>query len=232
MIKIQNNSAPLLLAIFMVTNLSACSVFNKASSFLGDKKTVNYQNNASVKDLELPPDLTAPEFDKEFELPSATVSAVAMTNGTSFRSSASRANPQTRTGSLASIRMVGSETVLQVNDTYPRALILTDIMLARMGFAILSRNATGDVYRVQYNGDDVDIGQRSSGISGLFNRAKNMVGLRSTENKALVKGQTYQVSITNQSGVGVVRFSNVAGQALPSAAHTKIISLLNNEFNR
>ena len=232
MIKLQNNMVSILLAIFIVTNLSACSAFNKVGSFLGDKKTVNYQNNASVKDLEFPPDLTAPEFDKEFELPSTTVSAVAMSNGTSFQPNATSVNFQTRSGDLASIRSLGGESVLQVNDTYPRALVLTDIMLERMGFSIISRNAAGNVYRVQYNGEDIDIGEKSGRISGFFNRAKDIVGFGGSNNKALVKGQIYQTTISNQQGVGIVRFTNAAGQALPSKAHTKIITLLNNEFNR
>lgn len=233
MIKLRNNTTSLLLAIFVVTNLAACSAFNKVTGILSDKKTVNYENNASVKDLELPPDLTAPEFDKEFELPPATVSAVAVSIGTSFQPTAAvGVNTQVRSGKLATMRTIGGETVLQINDTYPRALVLTDIMLVRMGFTVLSRNAAGNVYRVQYNGSDVSTGEKSGKISGFFNRAKSVVGLGRSGDKALVKGQIYQATISNQQGVGIVRFTSDAGQALAPAAHTKIITMLNDEFNR
>ena len=233
MIKLQNNTASLLLAIFVVTNLAACSAFNKVTGMLSDKKTVNYENNASVKDLEFPPDLTAPEFDKEFELPPTTVSAVAVANGSTFRPTAAvGVNTQVRSGELATMRTIGGETVLQINDTYPRALVLTDIMLVRMGFTVLSRNAAGNVYRVQYNGSDVSTGEKSGKVSGFFNRAKSIVGLGASNDKALVKGQIYQASISNQQGLAIVRFTSDAGQPLASLAHTKIITLLNDEFNR
>jgi hypothetical protein len=137
-----------------------------------------------------------------------------------------------RSGNLASIVTSGGETVLQVHDTYPRSLILTDIMLTRMGFAILSRNSAGNVIRAQYNGNDVESGEKRSGISSWFNRTKSFVGLGSKDNKALVRGRIYQISITNQQGANLVRFAGSAGASLSSVAQKKIITMLNSEFNR
>ncbi len=248
MIKLPQSIVTLSMSLLVITSLSACSVFNKVGSFLGDKKTVNYQNNASVKNLEFPPDLTAPEFDKAFELPTGTVSVVSMRNGgvapkqrsnnytvsptsTNISNNSSQTH-KTRTGDLASIRTQGGSSVLQVHDTYSRALILTDIMLTRMGFSILSRNSAGNVYRVQYKGNDVGLGENQSRVSGWFSRAKSLVGLQNKNSKALAKGRIYQVSISNQQGVTLVRFAGDAGQTLSSTSHTKIITLLNSEFNR
>lgn len=74
---------PQLLKLSMVSlvllSVSACSVVD---NFVDTKKNrVNYKNNKSVKALDFPPDLTAPEFDMAFVLPAdGIVSASAMSN--------------------------------------------------------------------------------------------------------------------------------------------------------
>ncbi len=83
MIKHLKQKSPQLLKLFMASfvlmSVSACSVVD---NFVDTKKNrVNYQNNKSVKALDFPPDLTAPEFDMAFVLPADGVaSAAAMDN--------------------------------------------------------------------------------------------------------------------------------------------------------
>ena len=83
MIKHLKQKSPQLLKLFMASfvlmSVSACSVVD---NFVDTKKNrVNYQNNKSVKALDFPPDLTAPEFDMAFVLPAdGVVSASAMGN--------------------------------------------------------------------------------------------------------------------------------------------------------
>ena len=83
MIKHLKQKPPQLLKLFMASfvlmSVSACSVVD---NFVDTKKNrVNYQNNKSVKSLDFPPDLTAPEFDMAFVLPTdGVVSASAMGN--------------------------------------------------------------------------------------------------------------------------------------------------------
>ena len=138
----------------------------------------------------------------------------------------------TRTGALASIKTQGGETLLQVNDTYQRAQILTSIMLERMGFTVLSRDPASGTLSVRYNGSNVDVGKPKRGVSGFFNRAKGMLGMSGADNKALVNGETYRVSVLNQQGAPLVRIARASGSPLSTAAHAKIITMLNNEFNR
>ncbi len=51
-------------------------------------------------------------------------------------------------------------------------------------------------------------------------------------NPALVKGGNYRVSVINAQGVPLVRFAKSEGTVLTTAEHARIITLLNNEFNK
>ncbi len=227
-----------LISLIVLLSFSGCS---RLDSFLDAKDRVNYQSNNTVKPLDFPPDLTAPEFDKEFELPSATTNknTVSMRSGglisnnsvtpTSFSVGPAANQPSqstaSRAGRLSTLTRQGNKTVLRVNDTYPRSLILMDIMLERTNFTVLSRNSAAGLYTVQYNGNE--------GIApkGWFSRAKNAVGL-SDNNNSLAKGNKYQINIKNQQGAPLVSFKTEAGQDLPEATHQKLLTLLDNAFNR
>lgn len=228
--------------VLIALSLSACSRSPLAgvNEILSGKKRVNYENNATVKDLEFPPDLTAPEYDRAFDLPSLG-KTVSLRSGGYISSNAfprtsvnSRPSASQRTGNLSSVRSQGGETVLQIHDSYQRALILTDIMLARMGFSVVSRNTTGNVMRAQYNGNNVSLGEAPSKgrIASFFDRTKRLIGVSSKSSFALEKGKMYQISIASSQGINLLRVSGDAGQALPASAKSKIISMLNTEFNR
>lgn len=240
MIKLRHITTSLAI-VLVLSSLSACSRSPLAgvNEILSGKRNVNYEKNSSVKDLEVPPDLTAPDYDRSFELPtlgrSGTVSLRSggyVTSNASFSGSANV--PQQRTGNLSSIRSKDGETVLQINDTYPRALILTDIILTRMGFSVLSRNSAGNLIRVKYNGNDVALNNEPAKgrIAGFFDRTKRLVGMGSKSGKALEKGKNYQVTVSSEAGINLLRVRGDSGQSLPAAAQSKIISLLNDEFNR
>ena len=75
----KRKSPQLLILLYILINISACSVVDN----LVDTKRSNldYKNNETVKTLDFPPDLTAPEFDMAFVLPANGVaSASAMSN--------------------------------------------------------------------------------------------------------------------------------------------------------
>ena len=215
--------------IFMipvVLTLSACSRIN---SFLDSKVSVNYGNNTSVKALEIPPDLTSPQFDDAFALPTGgTVSAVALQGGDVYIPPSGLSAKTTpvitpRTGQLSSVRSQADETVLQIHDTYQRALVLTDIILQRMGFSMLSTNPKKGLLRVEYNGNDISLNEKKNFLSRLF---------KGSGTHALSKGHTYQVQINEEDGVPLVRFKDANGKALKPRAQTRIINLMNDEFNR
>ncbi len=75
-----NKSLQLFIALFMLVSLSACS---KVDNFLDttNNSKLDYKNNQTVKKLDFPPDLTAPEYDMAFVLPAnGVVSASSISN--------------------------------------------------------------------------------------------------------------------------------------------------------
>lgn len=62
----KNKSLQLLIVLFISLGVSACSTIDNLTS---SKSSIKYQHNKTVKSLEFPPDLTAPEFDMAFVLP-------------------------------------------------------------------------------------------------------------------------------------------------------------------
>jgi uncharacterized lipoprotein len=243
MINLQNRIVSMLVIAMLSTNLSSCSSFNKVGSFLSDKKTVNYQRNNSVKNLEFPPDLTTPEFDKEFVLPGASaLNTVSLRSGgvvstnrvdnfppdnTSSVSPVASVQGQ-RTGALSSIKSLSGKAVLHIHDSYPRALILTEIMLERLKFSIVSNNAGNGTYHVKYNGEDLQEEKKKGFLSGTFNYFKGLTA--GSNNKILSSGKVYQVQLVNSNGVPLLSFKSSVGKILPSNA--QIIALFNDEFNR
>jgi len=232
MINLRHRTLSMTLILVSIISLSACSNNSPLGKFKGalaDRGTVNYQNNQKVKQLEVPPDLTQPEFDKSFELPTGVVSAVSLENGTAMPSTTTNSNVGVvRKGDLATIRTVAGRSVLQINDTYPRALILTEIMLTRMGFATTNKSAAGDVITARYNGSDVTVNGKRN---GFFSKAKSLVGLGGGNNKALTRGKSYRATIQNSQGSPIVSITPSAG-IMSDAANTKVITLLNSAFNK
>ncbi len=204
MVKIRANKFSQLMAISVLLSLSGCSGID---SLFDTKARVNYQNNKTIKTLDFPPDLTSPEFDKEFELPSGVTNTVSMrTGGVISRSRvevpAAQQPQQTspkRAKTLSTLITKGGDAVLRINDSYPRSLILMDIMLERMGFTVSDRNLAAGIYTAHANGNNAT---------------------------------TYQVHIKKQPDFPLVSFTTEKGKALPAAAHMKLLTSLNNAFNR
>ncbi len=74
----ENKNRLVFVILILVLGLSSCSAVD---SVLDTKNRIDYKNNRSVKALDFPPDLTAPEFDTAFALPAdGVVSASSMAN--------------------------------------------------------------------------------------------------------------------------------------------------------
>jgi len=233
MINVQKKILSILIVLVTLFGLSACSTLDRVGGFLNDRGSVDYQNNTSVKQLEIPPDLTKPEFDKAFELPTGVISAVSLKNGGSGVIEEPRSNVgAVRRGDLSSVRTISGSSVLQVNDSYPRSLILTGIILNKMGFSILNKSPSGDVITVKYNGKDVPIFEgEKSGFLGKFRILLGSESRKVRSNKALINGHNYRFNINNEQGAPIVRVSKSNDKNLSEAARTKIITLLNTAFN-
>jgi uncharacterized lipoprotein len=213
-----NNVIKFALLLFVISGITACSTINSAadkvtSLVTGKKAVARHENNKSVKDLEFPPDLTAPEFDRAFDLPTGTVTASSLnsvtttptyTNTSTVSAQTTAALAKPRSASFSTIKKQGNDSYLQINDKYERALLLTEIILERMQFKVVNKMlATGEM-NVRYQGND----------------------------PALVKGGNYRVSVINAQGIPLVRIAKTEGTVLTTAQHAQIISLLNKEFNK
>lgn len=233
MINLQRKTIFIILVLIAILGLSACSTVGKIKGVLNDRGSLDYQKNQAIKDLQIPPDLTTPEFDKAFELPTGVISAVSLKNGGSgsIQGTGVTSNSNVgavRSGDLSSIRTIAGRSVLKVNDTYPRSLVLTEIMLTRIGFTTLSKSSAGDSITARYNGSNITVNGKRT---GFFSKAKGLVGL-GRDNNALINGESYRVTIKNEQGSPIVRFARVNAKGISNAAHEKIITLLNNAFNR
>lgn len=69
----------LTVVLVLLSGIVGCSAVDNV---MDTKNTINYKNNQSVKKLDFPPDLTAPEFDMAFSLPAdGVVSASQLEKG-------------------------------------------------------------------------------------------------------------------------------------------------------
>lgn len=212
----------------LALSLTACS---KMNYLLDSKVSLNYQNNQAVKAMEVPPDLTAPQFDRAFDLPEGgTISAAAMQNGglapVGFVAPAVSAPGGERAGVLSSVKSHNGNEVVEINDKYSRALVLTEIILKRMNFNMVSRDDANGLYKVEYNGEDVASAKKTNFLNRLF-KFKG-----SGNNKLLAKGRTYQVKVINTGNKPLLRFMGEVGKVTSAKDNSKIINMINNEFNR
>lgn len=228
MINAHSKTISITMILMAVISLSACSTVSKISGLIGEAGGVDYQNNKSVKNLEIPPDLTRPEFDRAFALPAGTFSAVALKNG-EYRN-LPNSGFAAYSGEASSIIEVAGKTALRVNSTYANSLKSTEKHLSEMGFTIVSKSPAGDVITAKYTGEDILVSDRKI-PSFLKNIYLGSDRRKVKFNTALTQGNTYRVSIKNDKGTPTVRFAQNDGKSIPDDAHSKIIRLLNTAFN-
>ena len=126
-----------------------------------------------------------------------------------------------QTTSIVNLVTQEGQPILQVNDNYKRAWVLTGIMLDRMGLVSEKRNQAAGIYEVKYQGNDEDKAKR-----GFFSR---LLGGRKT---LLVKGQAYQVHIQDAGKISVVRIMDDEGKPLNPRLAKIVLARLKKEFDR
>ena len=207
----------------MAYSLSGCSTIDKVAASITEKKGVDYQNNKSIKDLEIPPDLTTPEFDTAFALPKGTISAASLKRGD--YQTAQKSAPTT-------IKTIAGKTVVKVNSPYPVALVSTEKALQKMKFKTLSKSAAGDVITAKYMGDDVSFGK--SRVPSFMEyiviggKRKRLLAF----NGALEKGADYRITIKNENNQPIVRFARADEAKITEKGHAKIAELLASAFRQ
>lgn len=105
--------------------LSSCSQINKVF----DNNVTDYKNSGSVKSLEVPPDLTAPEYDKTFVFE-------ARKGG----------YPQQGSGEVSTAVLASNAPTLKIRDSYQRTWLRTGAALRNIGFILEGQNKSKGLY--------------------------------------------------------------------------------------
>ena len=126
-----------------------------------------------------------------------------------------------QTTSLVNLVTQEGQPILQINDNYKRAWVLTGIMLDRMGLVSEKRNQAAGIYEVKYQGDEADTTKRGF-FSRLFGGQKTL----------LVKGRSYQVHVEDAGKLSVVRIMDEEGKPLDKKLARLVLTRLKKEFDR
>ncbi len=126
-----------------------------------------------------------------------------------------------QTTSLVNLVTQEGQPILQINDNYKRAWVLTGIMLDRMGLVSEKRNQAAGIYEVKYQGDEADTTKRGF-FSRLFGGKKTL----------LVKGRSYQVHVEDAGKLSVVRIMDEEGKPLDKKLARLVLTRLKKEFDR
>lgn len=222
-----------ILLIVATISLSACSSLTKVRGVLTEGEAIDYQNNQTVKSLEVPPDLTQPNYDDSLDLPRISANNGSAVNSTgnkryisppSFDFSGANNN-----GAASSVINTSGRAVLRVNSDYSKSLVSIQENLKKIGFDVVSQSS--GVITAKYTEDVVLVSD--SKVSEFFKYI--VVG---DDRKRLIKFDAaletdfvYLVSVTDEKTGPMVRFARADGNKISDAAHTKIIGLLNTSFN-
>jgi len=215
--------------IASVMSVSACSTFTKAKGFLSEDSEIDYQNNQSVKLLEIPPGLTTPDFDRSLALPKgASGNNISKPDISPPSFNLSSPTNSSRTGVASSIVNTSGRTVLKVHSDYPNSLLATEANLKKMGFEIKSK--TSSVISAKFKESAILVNETS--VSKLLKHVVGRDGKRLVKyDVALDKNETYLVAVTNDANGPTVSFTRKDGKRISDEGHAKIIELLHTSFN-
>ncbi len=123
--------------------------------------------------------------------------------------------------SLVTLVSEDNNPILQVHENYKKAWQRTGVMLERMGLNIEARNQSKGIYKVVYNGDEI---QEETGgfFSNLFKGKQTF----------LTKGNIYQIHIRDAGRLAEVRVMDEEGKPLSNTQSKKILARLKKEFDR
>lgn len=230
MINVYRKAISGFLLVTGLLGLSACSTVDKLTSSFTEKPTANYQNNKSVKNLEVPPDLTTPEFDNAFALPKGVVSAVSLQRG-EYRNEVKSLADYSASDGPSTIVSISGRRVLRVNSEYSKSLVSTEKALTKMKFATVSKSDKGDVITAKYTGKDVLLSgaKPQSFLSHVVLGGKRKRLLKF--DGALERESIYVIFVKQERGASIVRVTRADGEALTNEAHAKIMELMNSAFS-
>ena len=131
-------------------------------------------------------------------------------------------NSISNVASVVSLVTQEGHPLLQVHDTYQRTWILTGIMLDRMSLVVEGKNQAAGIYKVKYQGDDVDATDKQGFFSRLLSRRKTLLSL----------GMDYQVHVQKSGKASVIRITDKDGKPLAVKQSQAALTRLKKEFDR
>ena len=112
--------------------------------------------------------------------------------------------------------------ILQVHNTYQKAWVITGIMLDRMSLVVEDKNQSTGIYKVKYQGDEIDANAKQGFFTRLLTKRKTLLSL----------GEDYQVHVRNAGKLTAVRITDKDGKPLAVKQSRVVLARLKKEFDR
>ncbi|MCK5726225.1 MAG: outer membrane protein assembly factor BamC [Thiotrichaceae bacterium] len=185
--------------------LSSCAQINKTF----DNKTTHYQQSNSIKSLEVPPDLSSPEYDKTFVFKSRGGQRSVPTPAPAPHSVGVR---RVSTANLAS-----NAPKLMIRDKYKRTWARTGVALRRIGFTLEGQNEAKGLYAALWGKDAP--------------RGNQLTRLIESQKAYLPKGTQIVVQVKAMGSTTELRLLDNTGKALPAIHAKKVLASLREALN-
>ena len=203
----------LLLALLIASFLVGCSSIGRLTDVTN---LVDYSNHKSVKVLEIPSDLDAPNFDKTY----VTSISDSMAATKSVRlDQVPLVDKSMGPPPLSSVKVVqkGAQSVLQIDDAISAVWMRANDTLKGMGMTISQSEKASGLIAAR---DRSLVSDPGSPIGRMLNKSIGKVN----------QGTEYQFRVSGNEKSSTIEVSDKAGKALPAADAQLILSRLRKEY--
>jgi len=202
---------PAFLSAFLLT---ACSSVTRLTDVTN---LVDYSNHKSVKILEIPPDLDAPNFDKTYV---TTISDGMETTKSEGLDQVPLVDKLIGSPPVSSVKIAqkGSQVILQIEDNAASVWTRLDNTLKRMGMTVSDSDQASGLIAAK---DRSLVSDPSSSIGRFLNKSLGKVN----------KGAEYQFRISGSGQQTTVEVADKTGKALAAADARLILDRLRKEYS-
>ncbi len=205
--------------------LTGCSTINKV---FDNKESVNYKTAKTVSSLEVPPDLTSPQYDSTFEVNSGKVSASTSTGTINVgvpdvHSNTAAGKPaEQKSTSVENSANVSGQPSLKISGSYDDVWDRTGVSLKRIGFTLEDQNKVKGRYAVKWAGYSKKGKSLSEQLQQIFSFQKEI----------LEEGTEQLVRVSSTGEGAVLQVFNKNGSAANLDVAKKILDRLKKELSR
>ena len=200
-------------AFLVAVLLAGCS---SASSLTSVTNLVDYSNHKSVKILEIPPDLDAPNFNKTYVTAVSDSVVDAKFEGLDQVPLIDKSMGPPPLSSVK-IAQKGSQVVLQLEDSASSVWTRFNDVLKAMGMTVNKSDQASGLIAAR---DRSLVSDPGSPIGRFLNKSLGRVN----------KGAEYQFRITGSGEQATIEVADKAGKALPAADARLILGRLRKEY--